>query len=92
MALELIKSTNYGIDATYHKIVQVNINWHTRESLVELHSFIDQTRRESGAHLIASQSFYWSGDEFPFDFDQNNVQTAYTKIKTLDEWLNSVDV
>jgi len=92
MALALITSTPYGVNANYHKIAELRLNPHMRISYVELWSFVSIEAREAGANPLAVHMFEWSGDEFPFQFDTNNFEIAYTKIKTLPEWSPAEDV
>lgn len=91
MALKLSTANPYDGEATdaYWKIVETNINWLTRSSHVTLACYLNQDSRIALKQPITSRSFDWSGDEFPFDFNEldeagnNTVKLAYEKIKSL---------
>lgn len=93
MALIKSISTGFGIDATYWKIVDLNINWLDKNSHISLLGWADKTARDAGLNPLDQRSFDYSGEEFPFidEEPQNERETAYTKIKETDEFADAVD-
>lgn len=95
MALQKTITTDFGIDATYHKIAQLNINPHERQSHIEMLSFTDQQARIDGHQPLRSFIYDWIGDEYPYSTDEassNFIEQAYIKIKTLPEWEEALDI
>lgn len=94
MALQKNIATIYGIDATYWKIAEININWITKTSNTTLVGYVDQEAKIALKQPIAQRSFYWSGDTFPFDITGlskdgvNAVKVAYEVIKAGDTMTN----
>lgn len=91
MALTQAIETPYGIQANYHKVALVNIDWHNRAAHVELLSFVDADARQAGKQPLGAIAFDWQAEQFPFDVETNNVQQAYQKIKSLPGWEGAQD-
>ena len=102
MALKISTQNPYDGTASeaYFKIVETNINWLNRSSHITLVGWVDRQARLDGKQPIISRSYDWSGEDFPFDFEEldeegmNTVKIAYDKIKslkTVDEEGNEVD-
>lgn len=100
--MALIKNieTQYGIDANYWKVVDLNVNWLTKQSHISLLGWNSKTDRVEGKQSLASRVYDWSGEDFPFTIEaldaenENAVKIAYEKIKslsTLDEENNVVE-
>lgn len=88
MALKkLIDIDNKGIQGSYHKIIETNINWLNRDSHVVIATYLDQQARSNGRSPLTSVGFDWSGAEFPFEIElldevgENVLHVAYEKIK-----------
>jgi hypothetical protein len=96
MALKIEKDTNYGVSATYWKIIETNINYLSKNSRVVVAGYIDQKARDNGKEPLAGFGFDWNGEEFPFSVDalteENPVKIAYEKIKKIPEWELTEDV
>lgn len=94
MALIKTISTNFGIDSTYWKIVDLNINWLSKNSHVSMSGWSSKASRDAGDQPLTSRSFDWSSDEFPFidDEPQNERETAYLKIKESEEFSDAEDM
>lgn len=93
MALSKVLPTDFGIDATYWKIVDLNINWLSRETHISLLGWSDKVSREAGRKELARKIFSFSGDDFPFlDIEpQNEREIAYDKIKQTELFADSGD-
>jgi len=100
MAIKLVKQTPYGISVEYWKIICTDINWHNKLAKISLIGYIDETARLTGKHSLSSEVFTFEGDNFPFLFEKNIVETAYIKIKEskldeegneLNEWAKAKD-
>lgn len=85
MALQKSIQTNFGIEATYWKVVEINVNWHEKRSHVTLLGWVDQGARDSGKQPIDQRTFDWGGEDFPFvdKEPQNERAKAYEKVKLL---------
>jgi len=95
MAFIISIDTQYGIEASYWKIVDLNINWLTKNSHVSMCGWIDKASRDAGQQPLDQRSFDWSGDAFPFieTEPQNERELAYDTIKSLEdgEFADAVD-
>ena len=93
MALSKVLPTDFGIDATYWKIVDLNINWLSREAHISLLGWSDKVSRELGKKELSRKIFSFYGEEFPFlDIEpQNEREIAYEYIKQTDLFTNSGD-
>ena len=88
MALLKSKADQYGNGGiSYWKIIETNINWLTKNSHCTLAGYVNQQARLDNKQPLESQSFDWSGDQFPFSLDvlnqedENVIKVAYGKIK-----------
>jgi len=91
MALSKLIETSYGIQAEYHKITETKIDWHNKVANLTVKSFVSLETRTSGKMPITEHSYYWSGDDFIFTPTTNVLEVAYTKLKLLSQWENSID-
>ena len=92
MALSKTIDTQYGVSANYHKITVSDINWHDKYARIKIGSFVDSDKRAAGANAISTTELYWSGGDFSFDINANILAQFYIKLKTLDQWSDSIDV
>ena len=94
MALIKSISTRFGIDATYWKIIDLNINWLSKNSHISLSGWSDKASRDAGNIPLDSRSFDWMGEDFPFigEEPQNERETAYNKIKQSEEFADAEDL
>jgi len=89
--MALIKSTTLPYDgdavSAYWKIIETNINCVAKSSHVTIACWINKQARLDGKQPFTSQSFDWSGDDFPFSMElldeegNNAVKISYEKIK-----------
>ncbi len=84
MALLKTISTNIGIDATYWKIIDLNINWLRKICHVVLGGWSSKNIRDLEKNPIDNRNFDFNDSNFPFieDEPQNERQIIYDKIKT----------
>lgn len=83
MALQKSIPTEYGVNATYWKICQFNVDSLNQRAHVELLGFISQDAREQypACLPIASRSFDWPPGIMQFGHGVNNFEIAYQQIK-----------
>lgn len=93
MALQKEIKLNNGIIVNYHRIVSVN-NITNEKSIIEVASYINSENRNnektsdnSFINLFIASKYY----NFPYDKDLT-IDKAYTNLKTLDDFKNSIDV
>ena len=94
MALIKKIKTNLGIDATYWKIVDLNINWLDKTSHISLLGWVDKNARDNGLKPLTQRNFDFNNVEFPFidEEPQNERETAYNKIKQSEEFADAEDL
>lgn len=90
MALEKSVQTKFGVDASYHKVIQ------GRPGLVEVAAYFSKDARDSACSPLCIKQY-----PCPFSYfdeavlKQSGVSTitqAYEFLKTLDEFSNAQDV
>lgn len=89
MALQLSTPNPFdGVaEECYYKIIETNINYLYNTAHVSMGGWLDKASRDDGKNPIISESFDWSGDEFPFNIsvlneeDKNTISVSYEKIK-----------
>jgi len=69
MAIEQSLPTSVHVDATYHRIASVQIDWIGRNATVIVVGTANQAAREAGAGSLLNQEIVLSRDEFPFTDD-----------------------
>lgn len=52
MGLLKTKSTKYGVDASYHRIIQLNMNYDRLDAVVTLATYTNKDDRDAGANPI----------------------------------------
>lgn len=107
MSLQITLTTNYGVNATYHKVISTNIDYLNQSAHVVLAGYSDQTALTNGNQPLTVTMFDWSGIDFPFTVAAQDAAGAdtlglsYTKIKQskLDSqgvetnfWVNAINV
>lgn len=92
MALQLLKTTKYGVDANYWKISEVHINLLSQSAQIVVMLFKDQASA-ANREPIDNVTYIWNGADFPFSGGAQNIQNViYTKLKGLSEWAGAADV
>lgn len=85
MALIKEKTLNSGVTGEYWRIIETNISYQSQLAHVTIGLYKDKQARLDGKDTLATQSFDWSGEDFPFTIDEltrcNPVQLSYIKIK-----------
>lgn len=90
MALSLPVPTEFGIDATYHRLAAVQANWADGGCSVMLLSYLNQAARDADAKplgtLQVTLSHTLSGD--------GNISRAalYALIKAEPQWTTATDI
>jgi hypothetical protein len=91
MALAKTKSTNFGVDTTYHKLGTINISWHFRTCFVDVFSYLNQDTREQEKSPLSTSYHEFTEDNFTFDITGNISEQVYEKLKRLPEWQDATD-
>lgn len=87
MALVINLATKTGTTASYHKIVQTNIEWLNNTAHAVMYSFVSKATRNAGASPEIITSLEMSG----VTAGENLVQRAYTEFKLLPLFAASTD-
>lgn len=109
MALLLTRPSRIpGINVTYHKITEINLNLHEKLATITVKSWRDNQDRISNPNFPLTSEIREFMENppadisnhpgakqiLPFDFDpaQNMISQAYTAIKTIPSWSGAQDV
>lgn len=90
MALKINKPSEFGVDATYWRVMETNINWAEQKAHVTIAGYLTKKARTNGSQPLISYSMDWQGEEFPYALDLNILKTTYEKLTTLQEWSASI--
>ncbi len=94
MALQKdIEVKNTGVIASYWKVAETHVNWHSKNAVVVLWGFKDQASREAGKAPLDQRIFEFLPHNFPFTVGGNLLQEAYNAIKTYQTYdMNGVPI
>lgn len=92
MALSLPIPSDYGVDATYHRIAAAQINWHDQACTLVLFSYVSKAAREAGLQPLGTLNLTFSGAEFDFEHDEITRAALYDKLKERAEWTAATDI
>ena len=107
MALQITLPTNYGVNATYHKVIKSDIDYLNQSAHVVLAGYADQNACANGNQPLSMTIFDWMGSDYPFSTSAQDAAGAdtlglsYLKIKQskLDSqgvetnfWVNAINV
>jgi len=91
MALCKDLETNYGVTASYHKIIDLNISWHKKECSVTISSFLSEQARLDNKSALRTAYFDYNEDKFNFNVEHNITEQLYSKIKQESDFINATD-
>ena len=99
MALQSSKMTDYGINATYWRVIRAYVDFHNRWIKVELGGYLDETTRAAGLAPLRVVEYILSG---PLFVEEPTRAMVYAAIKTWTEfdaagrevkpWIDATDV
>ena len=92
MALQKTVSTQYGINATYWKIVRMEIDWLNSKCFCRVSGWKDNASRLVPDEALDHRVYDWSGDDFNFSHTFNNTEIAYDKMRVMEEWGGATNV
>lgn len=81
MALKKNVDTQYGIQATYHKVALTSIDWHARQARLVTVGFIDEEARRAGKVALGTFALDIESKDFNFIPEENIIQKCYEILK-----------
>jgi len=91
MALKKTFTTNFGVDAEYWKIGKVDVDFHTKKSIVNILGFVNAQARTENKKELMIKTVKFDGIDFTFDVTLPLIDQLYVKIKTLDIWSGAIN-
>ncbi|MEW6732058.1 MAG: hypothetical protein AB1489_12090 [Acidobacteriota bacterium] len=77
---------NTGLGGNYWKILDTNINWHTKYASITIGCFKDKATADAGGDYITLKGRNWIGTDFPFTATLLSTKEpraiVYEKLKT----------
>jgi len=86
MALEIKITTDFGIDATYHKLVAIEYDYTAKTGSAKLHGYVDAAARKADAEPI-TQSIVQL-----IDADEFDIVACYQVAKADERFKKAKDV
>lgn len=82
MALLKTKPYKYNLETTYWAVDELNLNYANKTSHCVLFGYLSEnSKKVNNEQPTETISFDWSGNDFDFIKDGDNITKAYTKIK-----------
>lgn len=93
MALSKTIPQKAGVDATYHRISGVTIDFNAKQMVVQVSSYLDQAVRENDSSgLLNLTTFSFNAEAWPLSSSGETLTDIYNSIKTLEPFQGSIDV
>ncbi len=95
MALQKLITTKFGVSAEYHKVIETRIDWHNKTAMIRVGLFATEEARRTGCSPIRMSLYPRLGEDdgtFPFEIDSPVLASAYAYLKTLDDFVDAIDV
>jgi len=92
MALQQIISTDYGVNASYWKVVDVHFNRFDKTVKIDVAGYLDKDSRDNGANVL--KIFEYTVPESIIcseDSQSNVIYVIYDYIKTLGDFNTAID-
>jgi hypothetical protein len=92
MALHQIISTDYGVNASYWKVIDVHFNRFDKTVKIDVAGYLDKDSRDNGANVL--KTFQYTVPESSVcseDPENNVVHIIYDLIKTLGDFNTAID-
>jgi hypothetical protein len=92
MALHQVISTDYGVNATYWKIVNIHFNRFDKTIKVTIGGYLDKDSKDNGSHIL--KTFEYTIDEtiiYSENLENNVIQKIYDYVKTLGDFNTAID-
>ena len=86
MALEIKIETAFGVDATYHKLIEVNYQYRVKSGVAVLACYKDKAARDADKAPLVTYSVVLND---VVDFDAENI---YTAVKLDEKFATAKDV
>jgi len=92
MALHQIISTDYGVNASYWKVIDVHFNRFDKTVKIDVAGYLDKDSRDNGANVL--KTFEYTVPESIIcseDSQSNVIHIIYDYIKTLGDFNTAID-
>ena len=92
MALHQIISTDYGVNASYWKVIDVHFNRFDKTVKIDVAGYLDKDSRDNGANVLKTfQYTVLESSVCSEDLENNVVHKIYDLIKTLGDFNTAID-
>jgi hypothetical protein len=92
MALHQVISTDYGVNATYWKIVDIHFNRFDKTVKVTIAGYLDKESKDNGSNVLKTFEYAISENIVYSEESQTNViQKIYDYVKTLGDFNTAID-
>jgi len=92
MALSQVISTDYGVNATYWKIVDIHFNRFDKTAKVTVGGYLDKDSKDNGSNILKTFEYTISENIIcPENSQINVIHQIYNHIKTLGDFNTAID-
>lgn len=92
MALYQIISTDYGVNASYWKVVDIHFNRFDKTVKVTMAGYLDKESKDNGLNVLKRFEYTISENiVYSEDAQTNVIQKIYDHVKTLGDFNTAID-
>jgi hypothetical protein len=91
MAFIINKMSEYGVNATYHKLDFIHIDNSNRSFTCSIKSYLSLAAKTANRTPLFTSDYYVTYDALGFDYTQNIFNLLYIYLKTLPEWATATE-
>ncbi|MBU1101146.1 MAG: hypothetical protein KKA84_12155 [Bacteroidetes bacterium] len=92
MAIKKNRKTPQGVDADYHKVSAINIDFVHKKATITIALYISRQARDEGYLPVGYDELTVYDEDFDFSANDKLVEKAYEKLKENDKWKDGEDV
>jgi hypothetical protein len=92
MSLQQVISTDYGVNASYWKVVDIHFNRFDKTVKVTIAGYLDKESKDNGSNVLKTFEYAISENIVYSEESQTNViQKIYDHVKTLGDFNSAID-
>jgi hypothetical protein len=92
MSLQQVISTDYGVNASYWKVVDIHFNRFDKTVKVTIAGYLDKESKDNGSHVLKTFDYTFAETIIcSEDLENNVIHKIYDYIKTLGDFNTAID-
>ena len=92
MALHQIISTDYGVNASYWKVIDIHFNRSDKTVKVSIAGYLDKESKDNGSNVMKTFEYNFAETIVcSEDLENNVIHKIYDYVKTLGDFNSAID-